>query len=200
MYIPKFNTIFLHIPKTGGASIEKALGVWSPEVYKHNKPKYYEKNHKSEFNEWFVFSIARNPWSKFVSSFYYHKKLWDKGVNRHKPMRKAINNYDDINRFIADYRDNQKLLNDLGFQPQHRWLTDQSNSIHKNIDFIGFTNSLATDFSEIKESLELNNDQYQLPHFNTTNHLPYHEELNSDSKNAIAKLYKTDIELLNFEY
>jgi hypothetical protein len=201
MYIPEFNTIFLHIPKTGGASIEKALGVWSPKVYKHDKPSYYEKNHRRQFKDWFVFTIVRNPWSKFVSSFYYHKKLWNKGVNRHKPMRKAINGYDDINAFISDYKSDKRLLNDLGFQPQHRWITVSGDhtTLLPNIDYVGHTETLSEDFKKVKQHLGLESPKYQLPHFNKTDHEPYHEELSASSKRVISKLYKKDIELLDYE-
>ena len=83
----KFKTIFIHIPKNAGESIEKTLGIYGLKA-KDPKFKYWgilekkivlqhltAQQLKSTFiknsiwNSYFKFAIIRNPWSKAVSEY-----------------------------------------------------------------------------------------------------------------------------------
>lgn len=65
--------IFVHIPRTGGTSIEQQFGHNLKNGRKHwnlqNCKNYLDYQ---TFNNYFKFSFVRNPWSRMVS--LYHKK------------------------------------------------------------------------------------------------------------------------------
>lgn len=88
--MPIFNdhrTTFLHIGKTGGVSIEKALGLPSrdyrnfcPEfifglkngvMIQHARFQFLEQFMTEEQKGFFRFTIIRNPWHRMISAFYY---------------------------------------------------------------------------------------------------------------------------------
>jgi hypothetical protein len=90
--VPIFNekkVIFLHIGKTGGFSVEKALGLpprdyrkFCPEflfgvnkgvMVQHARLPYLEQFMTEPQKKFYKFTIIRNPWDRMVSAFYYLK-------------------------------------------------------------------------------------------------------------------------------
>ena len=99
MISKNLNCIYIHIPKTGGMSIETILGADIKELHnksikiKHgyptdwNYPKYWEKYYK--------FTFVRNPWDRVVSSYFYNLAMAKKKINMN---------------------DHDRPLNEIGFQ------------------------------------------------------------------------------------
>ena len=91
----KFNCIFVHIPKTGGTSIEH--------FFKNNSAKYISSHRhftaqvsKEKFGDdvWgssFKFSIIRNPWDRIYS-------WW---CSTHNCGSKYLNNRDNFSPFTS---------------------------------------------------------------------------------------------------
>ena len=73
----KHKCIFIHIPRTGGTSIEKALTEadwWKVDKKtKHLDCKTAKNLYKDNWNEYFKFTIVRNPWDWMVSLFRSHR-------------------------------------------------------------------------------------------------------------------------------
>lgn len=70
-----YKCIFVHIPRTGGTSIEKQLnpslrdGVKSGHS-KHMTAKQIYSLHPDAWDKYFKFSFVRNPWDRMVSMYY----------------------------------------------------------------------------------------------------------------------------------
>ena len=80
MICHKRKFIFIHVPRTGGTSIEyqgfkRQLGV--DEKFKHlSLTKTKKQITKQQFSEYFKFSFVRNPWDLMISKYcanYYRK-------------------------------------------------------------------------------------------------------------------------------
>jgi hypothetical protein len=73
----KYKFIFLHIPRTGGTSIEKALfgqdwwGVHPPS--KHLTAHMAKQIYAPYWQDYFKFTFVRNPWDRMVSMLKYGK-------------------------------------------------------------------------------------------------------------------------------
>ena len=61
-----YNTIFVHIPKTAGSSIQEVFGHGGHETIHHFM------NHEG-FGEAFKFAFVRNPWDRFISMCFHPK-------------------------------------------------------------------------------------------------------------------------------
>ena len=98
--------LYIHIPKTGGTSIEDSLkkhdievgrfksSMENVELINNVKCEYWHippKNMKISFNDYNVFTVIRNPYQRFISE-YKHK---------HRPVE-----YDDINKFALALQKN----------------------------------------------------------------------------------------------
>ena len=86
----KYRSIFIHIPKNAGESIEKTLGMYrgNPEetlwgvvdnriVLQHLSAERLRDNYIDEFTwkEYLKFSVVRNPWSKAVSEYHWYLRF-----------------------------------------------------------------------------------------------------------------------------
>ena len=145
----KHKYIFIHIPKTGGTSIEKALleaeGVhWGKEgiagLPSKTKKKFFMNEsldsspqhwtldeYPKEFQEnYFCFSFVRNPWAIWVSEY--------------KSLNPTILDLDP-NITFEEFIDNPRRF-DYHLKPQF-------NFINHNINYVGRTESLNEDFQKI---------------------------------------------------
>ena len=85
--------IFIHIPKTGGSSIEIVLkefinencNIMGENTYFYPDIKHYTATEllnrygENKFNDYLKFCVIRNPWDRLLSLYYWgHKKKYDK--------------------------------------------------------------------------------------------------------------------------
>ena len=94
------NTIFVHIPKTAGISIVKAIyGDVSNEG--HRSIYFYKKVFNKDFEDFFTFSFIRNPYDRLYSSY---KFLQNGGMNEHdkNAFQKYLSHYSDFEDFVLN--------------------------------------------------------------------------------------------------
>lgn len=89
----KHKAIFVHIPKTGGTSIEKALGLDKSVLLYDTKKASHSPQHytvselkkavpKSLFSSYFKFAVTRHPVERLVSHFYWNPEIKPKTKER----------------------------------------------------------------------------------------------------------------------
>ena len=63
---------YIHIPKTGGTSIARALGAKSDRCkYKHATIKGVKRVVGDDFDDYFKFTFVRNPWDRIASWYMF---------------------------------------------------------------------------------------------------------------------------------
>ena len=73
----KYKCIFIHIQRTAGSSIENKIddkNWWSDKdlrPYKHLLASQAKKIYSQHWNDYFKFSIVRNPWARMVSMLQF---------------------------------------------------------------------------------------------------------------------------------
>ena len=162
------------------------------EVYK--RIKYKRKRHinplnntyltKEQFNEYFKFTIVRNPWERSYS--------WYKNVIRDETHLKnhQVSNEITFNDFIKLYAGKGML------RPQLYWLKDFRGEI--NFDLIGRFETLNKDFKLISEKLNL--ASVVLPHKLKGSTFDYKSQFTKESIDLIAKIYKEEIKLFDYSF
>ncbi len=179
--------VFIHINKTGGSSIEKALSI------RHEHKTAIEK--RDEFSErlWsrrFSFSIVRNPWDKVVSHYYFRVMtnqtgLGNKAVDFKTWVRLAYEEKDPA------YYDNHKM-----FMPQLDWLTNCDGDML--VTYVG-------KFEELQEAFkiicgEINMNHCRLPHVKKSSRGDFREYYNAQSAQIISSYFKKDIEYFGYKF
>ena len=115
-YIEDF--VFIHIPKTGGTSLERALGL--PFLNHDDAMQRQAKLGDARWQNRFKFTVIRNPYHRSVSLYLYN--------NRHRRWSEM--------EFVADFERRlgrlceQKDTNSLPRRfLQWDWITDEQNKI-----------------------------------------------------------------------
>lgn len=225
MICREFNCLYVHVPKTGGQSVEQffidLLGLdWDSDrgslLIRRNDNRacgteklahlsaseYVDCAYVSpeEFCGFFKFSFVRNPWSRILSEYRYRNYF------HHLSFRDFVLNKLPKPGWDDEYRH---------VMPQYEMLYDSDGKLL--VDFVGRFETLQQDFDQICEQLEIKNSQ--LPHRNKSdkksrdlkrtvrnllflngeNHKRSMTDFYDDeTRAAVAEYYKKDIE--TFEY
>jgi len=178
--------VFIHINKTGGSSIEQALGC----RFEHKTA--LEKKAELGKETWkklFSFAFARNPWDR-VASHYHYRVMTDQT----ELGRKTIGFNEWVKLAYGEnapaYYDKPKM-----FMPQWHWLIDKKGKLL--VDYIGRFENLQIDFAHI--CLRLNR-QAELPHLKKSDRGGYRECYNEESIAIVRQWFAIDIEKFGYEF
>ena len=176
--------VFIHINKTAGSSIERALGL----RFEHKTA--LEKHVELGSLRWhgaFKFSFVRNPWDKVFSHYQYRVKSNQTGMgDAHISFRDwVLRAYQDHDRH---YYDQPRM-----FMPQVNWLCDESG--HLIVDYVGRFENLSKDFDRVCEQLDM---RRQLPHLKQSTSSGYKAAYDPETRECIAQQFASD--LVAFKY
>ena len=134
------NLLFIHIPKTGGTSLEKYLSqkhnipLDSKSLYSNSKNGYNnvslqhqtyntllnkKKDFVIDFNNIKIISIVRNPYERTISDLFFYKLIDNTTLKKH--VYRILKKYINSNEY-----DNHNI-------PQYSFLIDDNNKINKDI-------------------------------------------------------------------
>ena len=182
-----FDTfIFIHINKTAGSSVEKALRL--PFEHKTALEKIGEIG-RDNWNNKFTFTIVRNPWDKVVSHYHYRVK-----TNQTDLRNNTIEFNEWVKRTygIQDtfYFDNPKM-----FMPQVRWISDEQGNII--VDEIIHFENLDSEFDDVLEKL---GKKKKLPHVKKSNRGNYRDYYNEETTEIVRLWFEPDINRFGYHF
>ena len=226
MVLPTHQSIFIHIPRCGGTSVENALiddrcfftKDAMPNILNLNYPLNHctlEDIKKSRvlhpnFKKFYSFTFVRNPFDRLVSEFFYLKpKL--KLSDDIKSGLIALSNYNNEgiygNHCMSQHNfiktNNPKISKYIG-QGLINLLGDYNKNFSldaefiKPIDFVGRFENLQKDFNIICDKIGI--PQQQLPHNNASNHKHYTEHYDEETREIVAEKYAKDIEYFGYKF
>ncbi len=139
---------------------------------------------REQYNNYFKFSVVRNPWARAFS--------WYKNV-----MRDEIHRID--LKITGEITLNQFLHRFIGkgmLRPQTYWIKDFNNSIP--LDYICRFENLNDDFSNVSKRIGL--EPMILPHKIKGSGEDYREQYDEESIQLIADYYQEEIELFKYQF
>lgn len=177
---------FIHINKTAGSSIEKALGV----PFEHAPAK--EKQAELGVDEWrrrFTFSVVRNPWDKVVSHYAYRVK-----TNQHGMGDGSVSFAQWVD-LCFEQKDLYYRDRDLMFWSQTDWLCDDQGQLL--VDQVYRFENLAEAFKDLTERLHLTTT---LPHLKPSKRDDYGSYYDETSRAVVARHFGADIERFGYRF
>ncbi len=202
----RHRCIFVHIPKTGGTSIEALLWpkertpaeLWMGFVDKyHNKYQTGGLQHllasqirqevgDATFAQYYKFSIVRNPWDKAVSQF--------SDIARRPDLRAFIgmNAGDSFKRYLELTTKTRHVQ----WEPQINFLYDGAGKLL--VDYVGRFEAFAESVLRVLETLGVR--AKKLPHENKTARRDYVSYYDSEAREMIAEMYRGDIEAFGYQF
>ncbi|MEM9302227.1 MAG: sulfotransferase family 2 domain-containing protein [Pseudomonadota bacterium] len=197
----RFETVFVHVPKTAGQSIEQAFidrhGLtWetrAPLLLRPNPDpgkgpyrlahllagEYVGLGHieEEQFRAYFKFGFVRNPWERLVSAYAYL------GLDRSQTFADFVRNR------VPLARDKDRFL-----LPQRRYLFAGDRCL---VDFVGRFENLAKDFKVVCDRSGLG--PTVLPHENRVpRDRPWPEFFDAELTARVADLYAEDIDTFGY--
>jgi hypothetical protein len=200
------NILFIHIPKTGGSSVDyyfsKKFNIllnsqslfWymdkntklkenmsinsSLQHITYNQIVKYNKVFNVDFNNIKIITIVRNPYQRIISDLFFYKK-----INVNSSKEEVFNIIKDY--LMSDNYDNHNI-------PQHNFITDDNKQLIPNIHILR-TESLT---SEMKE---LGYTDFNTVYSENPIKVNYYNYLNDESIKTINKFYHFDFILFNYE-
>lgn len=183
--------LFLHLPKTGGTSINKFFN----DKFDNNKRDFghpYLSEYKcNNFDDYFKFTIVRNPYDRLVSAFFYMKEYskFQSDINFRKKWKLE---HDTFESFVIEKLPiivGNKNTRPRHFKPQVEFGT-------AGLDYIGSFVTMQDDMNFICDEIGI--DRQDLPHVNSSNHKRYDEYYNEELLNIVKTLYLEDFN--NYEH
>jgi hypothetical protein len=199
----KKRFIFVHIPKTAGSSLSHALGLdWQ----NHKDIARYKKElSPSIFDDFFKFTVVRNPWARLVSEYSFQSRL-----SGHRASK--LHAYDGNGRlrdfsswvqavFENPYRYPARVWGgsvSLGihrWSPQTDWIEVDGTSA---IDYVAKLENLDADCSHIARKLCI--QLPTLPRQKRTFHAHYSSYYTSATRELVSLKYASDIEAFDYRF
>jgi len=193
----KREIVFVHVPKTGGASVLQICLRHRVVVIGHDlrHPNYFSlmdyKKHKPDI---FSFTIVRNPWDRVVSTYFFLKGGGIKQEDKEDSGR-FVDRYSCFDEFVLEAFKDEEILEQIHFRPQHKWLSDDRSLI---VDQVGKFEHLQEDCSKWFRLVGLPN--YTLPHVNKSTHNQYKTYYTDKTATIIRHIYSRDIELFKYNF
>lgn len=188
------KTIFIHIPKNAGISIEESLFACK---IGHKTIKQFEDFDKNKFEDYWKFTVVRNPYDRLVSAFFFLKAGGRNNIDL-KWSKKNLKNINNFENFVIELEKEEfrkSILSWQHFKPQYLYLLNNKEKI--DLDFIARIESIEQDFKTIKKHLGINGAT--LKHSNKSERKNWTEYYNKKTKKIVYQIYKEDFELLNYE-
>lgn len=192
------KSIFVHIPKAAGVSISK--GLYGNLGGGHFMIREYQKAFsKTDFDNYFKFTLVRNPWDRLYSAYCFLKKG---GFNQVDNLwaEKHLGQYDSFESFVLGFLNKDSIKSKIHFIPQVDFILSHDGECL--VDYIGYFERIEQDYHKIYQSI-YGHPPAGLPQNNRTQNksLSYVEAYTSPLMiEKVAEIYKEDIEFLGYDF
>ena len=185
----KHKLVYIHLPKTGGNTISMVFD-WKWGTWYLDGESHYDDDLTDEIcDKYFMFTFVRNPFDKFVSTYWFWKKRLDLEF--------------DFEYFCSNSKD---LFIELGLEVCHIWtqtyLNGQDNR-WKFVDYIGRFETFDKDLFHILDVIGVKKP-VTIPIINQSFHgkseKHYSEYYTEETKSIVEDQYKEDLGKFNYEF
>lgn len=179
---PSHRFIYMKPAKTAGTSILRAtLEQTDCEIiHRKDHPERFEKwlaqISDAELKDYFIFTVTRNPWDRFVSNAAYF------GI--------------DFREFIANFDEHRKD-EQIGIHTLPIHVYSHMEGV-RFVDTICRFETLQADMNLILDRLGL--ERRNLPLVNKSKHKPFSEYYTAEDAEKLAEIYNEDIKLFGYAF
>lgn len=210
--------LFLHIPKTGGASVLNFFNSqFKDNVYTVTNNRTMNTNYHSTLQDFdnflcpienpYIFTIVRNPWSRAVSWFFFRKEVLRQGIKslsankftyKIKNLKSAIKEHKVMEKGFDNW-----LLKYYNSCWDYTWFSlsdNQSTWLKSNNYRVDYVIKLESLYSDLQKNDMLK--RLEIPHVNKSesSNVLYRDIYSTISKDFIGKLYQEDIDTFKYSF
>jgi chondroitin 4-sulfotransferase 11 len=191
----KAKCIFVHIQKTGGASIESLLLRHDPAATTAHEGRRHLTARDMRalvpvavWSESYKFAFVRNPWDRLVS--WYHMCMQVPTPNPFSVyIRQHAPTFGDFVTKSTTGVAARTTRNQLDY------VTDDNGEVI--VDFIGRYEALQADLGTVGERLGI---AVELPHLNRSSHRDYREYYTDETRDIVAERFADDLRQFGYKF
>lgn len=209
----RLQALFVHVPKTGGTSVESALGMHGPWQIENREtlfgliqsPDLIKRRYASAFlqhlriaelidllgeaavREQFSFSFVRNPWDRMIS--IYHR------TDPHLVQQACDAGIELTGLPFGEFLARTAELRHAHLAVQADYLYDTAGRLQ--VDFVGRYETIVQDFAVVCTRL---GTQAALPCLNASTHDGYRSYYDTHTRRLIGERYARDIEAFGYTF
>ena len=189
----KSKTVFIHIPKTAGVSLLKA--IYGDVTLEGHRSFYFNSialNIKNE--EYFSFTFVRNPWDRLYSSYKFLEKG---GVNIHdkNAYEMYLSQYKSFEDFVINGLDKKIIYKITHFIPQSEFMCNNKGVVL--VDYVGRFERLNQDIITLSKQLK---KKVIMEHHNFNLKQDYTNIYTDGMIEKVRNIYKKDIDIFNYNF
>jgi len=205
----KYKLIHIHIPKTGGSSVNKWLKSLAPDTQSlcqrpHEPISHLVNHYPNEILNYHVFCVVRNPWARAVSLYHYRKKTQEIPPP-HWPRKSDIDTLSFRDTVLKSQNQNPVFADICppSLAPEIAWLEPSCSawiSIDGEIaiDQMCRLENIQNDLAFISEKTGC--DVPSIPHVNMSKHAHYSEYYDEETRAIVATRYAKDIDHFGYRF
>lgn len=215
--IHSLKTIFIHIPKAGGTSIETVLCDFPLFRYQlvnkynwygnikndetkyeldHSTMAYLKRNCKYYDNSYFSFAIVRNPYARLVSEYHYCKYQYSRLIKKLDSFKDFVYELKDKFDYVLKNKEKDHLYVSH-YLPQYLF-THNYRKV-KIVNKIYKLENLNEQWNEICEILEIDKELVKTEKNASKFEYNYEDYYDDEIKSIVYEMYKDDFEIFNYE-
>lgn len=197
----KQKYIWFPVPKSATRSTAALLD-------KHTERTKLYSHYQEDWNNYFKFTIVRNPWDRLVSTWKQKCNYLDPMFNRPIPatFRPGGRYYKMYTPYSKCFKSFIRALStnlDSFYMPREGKIDRHVRTYSElfpfdNINYIGRFEHIQQDVDVICEKIGIPKQKF--PHRNKSNHKHYTEYYDDETRAIVAKLYAKDIEYLGYKF
>lgn len=194
--------LFIHIQKTGGATLTQALASAFPSgrhlLGTHDGIAAARAALQGELDKYFRFAFVRNPWDRLVS---WYTMIVSRYTDQTAPwrlwqyVRETASTFDEFVEKCTDTIDDVDGRKSFMFN-QLDYLTDTNGRV--NIDFIGRFENFEADARSVLDRLGVRPGSLET--INATPHAAYRSCYTPRTRQIVAERYARDIEYFGYRF
>jgi hypothetical protein len=185
------RSIFIHMPKAAGISVCQAL---YGNLANGHAPigEYQFIFPKADFDAYFKFTFARNPWDRLHSAYVFLKKGGTCDIDR-RFGESLPNSFEDFVQRLTP----KSIYSYVHLVPQTDFLRSYTGK-ELAVDFVGRFENLEQDFEKVRQRV---NPAARLEHRNkTSGRTDYREAYTPKMIDIVRSVYEKDVEILGYAF
>ncbi len=190
-FADEHHAIFIHVPKTAGVSVRRALGIDHTPSSVHATYLDYHRADPRKCRDYFKFAFVRDPLDRVLSAYSF---LAAGGMAKFDTERRArvLHGIDGFEQFVHERL--PQVMHELHFRPQHEFLCDPSGTV--KVDFVGRVERMERDFGAIRARLGI--DGHLAVH-NSSAHDTSAQSYTPAMRAIVGQLYALDFSLFGYD-
>lgn len=190
------GVVFVHVPRSAGTSVSIAL---YSQMIGHNGLAELQMLAPHDVMALPRFTVVRNPWDRAVSAWSLARAgrgIGDNAVAVREAEQYRVPAFETFERFVFEWLEPRDLsLLDSIFQQQARFLRGTDDRLH--YDHVGKFEALGDTEAWLSRTL---GRAIRFPRTNAASQADYREHYTPALRDAIARIYAADVELLGYDF